>query len=84
MEKQLIFKSSYIRRLEAKLEAGDIEQYKTTEFVYEKDQTLFYPNIDHSDQLLASLDSENDFTSAIKIYEAFEELEPIQASDKRL
>lgn len=42
------------------------------------------PNIESILNLASSLDVKDDFKTAVKIYEAFKGLEPIQASDERL
>ena len=42
------------------------------------------PNIIKQENLSQKLRVDNDFESAIQLYEAFKNLEPIQASDERL
>jgi len=81
MAKQLIFKDKYVQKLKINL---NVESYKANEFVYDKKQVLMLPNIDAVSDLVNKLDVKDDFKTAIVIYEAFEKLEPIQASDERL
>lgn len=85
MTKQLIFKEKYAQKLKNQVESDQIlEHYKSTEFVYDSNQVLMLPNIEKPDGLVKKLNSENDYNTAICIYEAFKFLEPIQASDERL
>lgn len=85
MSKQLIFKDKYVQKLKKDLASGNtLEFYKGNEFVYDKKQVLMLPNIEATRDLVSQLDVEDDFKTAITIYEAFEKLEPIQASDERL
>jgi hypothetical protein len=85
MEKQLIFKEKYVLQLKEEIEDGtSLDKYKSNEFVYDKKQTLMMPNIIKTDGLAGNLYPDNDFQTAIKIFEAFINLEPIQASDDRL
>ncbi|MEZ4843782.1 MAG: DUF6339 family protein [Bacteroidia bacterium] len=85
MAKQLIFKDKYIQKLKRDLDSGStLEFYKGNEFVYDKKQVLMLPNIEATPDLVSQLDVKDDYKTAIAIYEAFEKLEPIQASDERL
>lgn len=84
MTKQLIFKEKYVQKLKEQVESGQIvEHYKSNEFVYDKNQTLMLPNIAQPESLFERLDEEDDYNSAVCIYEAYQDLEPIQASDER-
>lgn len=85
MAKQLIFKTKYTEHLKSDVSSGkSLEFYKSKEFVYDKKQVLMMPNIEVVPGLSESFDESDDFKTAIKIYEAFKKLEPIQASDERL
>jgi hypothetical protein len=85
MEKQLIFKEKYLNQLRKNLEDGvSVELYRSNEFVNDRKATLMMPNIRKPENLSKRLDIDNDFDSAIQLYEAFKSLEPIQASDERL
>jgi len=82
MAKQLIFKEKQVSKLKDNI---NIEFYKDSEFVaYDKKQVLMLPNIENTSDLANQLKPDNDFETAVTIYEAFENLEPIQASDERL
>lgn len=84
MEKQRIFTSGYARQLKEGAKSGtDLHRYKSENFEYDEEQSLFFPNIDKPVGLLDSLDDTDDFKSAVKLYEAYSGLEPIQASDIR-
>ncbi len=81
MAKQPIFKDKYVKKLKDEL---NIDFYKSNEFMYDKKQILMLPNIEFSEGLSEKLDVNDDCKTAIQIYEAFQKLEPIQASDERL
>lgn len=84
MEKQRIFRSGYARQLKEGVKTGiNLHRYESENFEYDEEQTLFFPNIDKPVGLLDALDDTDDFKSAVKIYEAYSGLEPIQASDIR-
>lgn len=85
MAKQLIFKTNYTEYLKKNVSSGkSLEFYKSKEFVFDKEQVLMIPNIEKIPNLSNILDVKDDFKTAVAIYEAFEKLEPIQASDERL
>lgn len=85
MGKQLIFKDKYVQKLKNDLDSGStLEFYKGNEFVYDKKQVLMLPNIEATPDLVSRLDVNDDFKTAIAIYQALKKLEPIQASDRRL
>ncbi len=80
MEKQLLFKEKYVHKLKEDVKA---DRYSYNEFVYDKDQTLMMANIIRPVGLVGKLDPTNDFHTAMSVFEAFRNLEPIQASDER-
>ncbi|TRW25363.1 hypothetical protein FMM05_08650 [Flavobacterium zepuense] len=85
MDKQLIFKSKYLNKLKGEVQSGLlIDHYKSNLFIYDKTQTLMLPNIITAADLADQLDVNDDCKTAILLYEAFKNLEPIQASDERL
>lgn len=85
MGKQLIFKPKYVAHLKENVTSGkSLEFYQSKEFVYDKKQVLMMPNINVVQSLANKLDANDDFKTAVLIYEAFKGLEPIQASDERL
>lgn len=81
MAKQLIFKEKYVKKLK---DAINVDFYKSHKFVYDPDQVLMIPNIEFTEDFSAKLDVNDDFKSAIQIYEVLKNLEPVQASDERL
>lgn len=85
MSKQFIFKDKYVQKLKSNIVSGNsVEFYRSNEFIYDKNQILMLPNIEATPDLVNHLDINDDFKTAITLYEAFEKLEPIQASDERL
>lgn len=85
MGKQLIFRTKYAQKLRSDvISETSLEFYKSKNFVYDKNQVLTMPNIEFSSDLIGKLDCDDDFKTAVSIYEAFKGLEPIQASDERL
>jgi hypothetical protein len=83
--KQKIFRERYVNQLKKEVQSGEIvNHYKSTEFVYDKNEVLPVQDIDIPKDLLNSLDVGNDCKTAIAIYEAYKNLKPIQASDERL
>lgn len=84
MGKQLLFKSKYTATLKEQVSLDEsLDKYKSKDFIYDKKQVLMMPNIEESMNLADKLDASNDFKTAIQLYEAFKDLEPIQASDER-
>src|SRR5699024_532508 len=80
-----IFKTKYIEHLKNNVLSGkSLEFYKSKEFVYDKEQILMMPNMEVIPNLIDSLAVNDDFKTAVKIYESYKKLEPIQASDERL
>jgi len=83
MSKQYIFKDKYVQKIKDEL---NVEFYKSNEFVFDQKQVLQLPNIERTQDLAERLmqNVDNDCDNAIIIYEAFQKLELIQASDERL
>lgn len=85
MENQKIFKSDYIRKLRTGVENGNnLIRYESESFEFNKDEILIYPNISKPKDLLNSFKFTDELDTAIKIFEAYSDLELIQASDRRL
>lgn len=80
MKKQLVFKEKYLQKLREEI---NVERYQSSEFLYDRKQTLMMANIIQPLDLVGKLNHKDDFISAIAIYEAYKNLEPIQASDER-
>lgn len=84
MEKQKIFKTRYVRYLNDNVKNGKIiDNYKSSEFVFDRNEILTFPNIAKPSRLFEYIDEKDDFKSAVAIYEAFNNLNPVQASDER-
>ena len=84
MEKQKIFKESYINKLKRNLkENKSTHLYKENEFEYDKEQELVLPLVIKPEGLSEKMSAENDLESAIALFEAFSDFTPIQASDER-
>jgi len=84
MEKQKIFRSSYISQLKNNLKNGiSVHLYKNKEFEYNKEKELLLPTVYKPIGLLEKMDENNDFKSAIALYEAYKDFTPLQASDER-
>lgn len=81
MAKQLIFKEKYVKKLK---DGINVDFYKSNKFVYDTEQVLMIPNIEFTENFSDKLNVNDDFESAIQIYEALKNLEPVQASDERL
>lgn len=78
---QRVFKNSYIEYLRKNI---DVSKYSEEFFEYDESQTKALANVYHPDGLLGKLDptpdAQGDYTSAIAIYEAYENLTPLMAS----
>jgi hypothetical protein len=85
MDKQKIFTSGYVRKLKEEAHNGiSLKFYEESEFIIDYEKLLMMPNIYEPDNLSGKMRINDDLSSAIEIYEAFEELTPLQASDERL
>ena len=85
MMKQLIFREKYVQLLKERLSHEEyLKHYSSKDFIYDKRQVLTLPNIDTTTDLLSKLDANDDYKTAISIYEAYKNLAPIQASDERI
>lgn len=81
MGRQLIFREKYVKKLKDEI---NVDFYKSNRFVYDPEQVLMIPNIESIGDLSEKLDASNHFDSAVQIYEALKNLEPVQAADERL
>ena len=85
MMKQLIFREKYVQLLKERLSHEEyLKHYSSKDFIYDKRQVLTLPNIDTTTDLISKLDANDDYKTAISIYEAYKNLAPIQASDERI
>jgi hypothetical protein len=83
MEKQKKFTSGYVNHLKNEVERGlSIKNYDESEFIINEDRTLIISNIYKPDNLYGRLRINDDYVSSVAIYEAYSDLNPIQASDE--
>lgn len=85
MDKQQIFTSGYVRKLKEEAQNGSsLKFYEESEFIIDEEKLLMMPNILEPDNLSGKMRFNDDLASSIAIYEAFDDLTPLQASDERL
>lgn len=85
MESQGIFRERYVEKLLKNLKSGtSIDFYKSVEFVYDAKEVMRVPGLRRPEKLLDNLDEDDNYTSAIAVYEAYKDLSLVQASDTRL
>lgn len=83
MALQKTFKKNYADQLKYEAKNGiNIERYTKAEFEYDKSQILLVPTIEQPEGLLDKMDPLNDLSSAKNLYEAYEMITPLQASDE--
>lgn len=83
MALQKTFKKLYADRLQFEAKNGiNIERYTKAEFEYDKTQILMIPTIEQPEGLLDKMDPSNDLLSAKILYEAYDKITPLQASDE--
>jgi hypothetical protein len=77
MELQRVFKRSYMESLKRNINIAD---YRGEKFPYDETQVRPLANVYRPEGLLEKLDPEDDFKTAIAIYEAYKDLDPLVAS----
>ena len=77
MELQKVFKHSYMDELRKNIHVSD---YQGEVFPYEPSKVKTLANVYKPEGLLDRLDPEDDFTSAIEIYKAYDTISPLLAS----
>ena len=83
MALQKTFKEKYANQLQYEAKQGiGIDRYTKSEFEYDKNQILMIPTIEQPEGLLDKMDSSDDLVSAKNLYEAYENITPLQASDE--
>jgi hypothetical protein len=83
MALQKTFKEKYANQLQYEAKQGiGINRYTKLEFEYDKSQILMIPTIEQPEGLLDKMDSSDDLVSAKNLYEAYENITPLQASDE--
>jgi hypothetical protein len=84
MEQQKIFRQRYTDNLISQVISGEaIELFRNNEFQISDENLLIMPHIEKPLGLLKKMDSENDFSSAVALYEAYKGLSPLEAADPR-
>lgn len=82
---QQIFKTKYADELLENAKNGtSISLYANEVFPIDKENILYIPSIRHPEGLLDKMipSIEHDFESAVALYEAYQDLSPLQAADK--
>ena len=80
---QKTFKEKYANQLQYEAKQGiGINRYTKPEFEYDKSQILMIPTIEQPEGLLDKMNPSDDLISAKKLYEAYESITPLQASDE--
>ena len=83
MALQKTFKEKYANQLQYEAKQGiGIDRYTKSEFEYDKSQILMIPTIEQPEGLLDKMNPSDDLVSAKKLYEAYESITPLQASDE--
>lgn len=84
MNNQPIFKSYFSNNLRIKIDKNiQIGYTSSFSIKFDEKDILWFKNLKRPSNLINDLNFNDDFISAIKIFEAFENLLPIQASDDR-
>lgn len=82
MSLQKTFRARYAQQLEDEAKNGvGIERYTRREFDYDRSQVLMIPTIEQPIGLLDKMNPNEDYKSAIELFEAYKELSPLQAQD---
>ena len=77
MSLQKVFKDTYVNALRTNIVVGN---YALEEFPYDESKVRYLANVEKPEGLLEKLEIDNDFNSAIALYEAYEEITPLIAS----
>lgn len=83
MELQKIFKSGYFNKLSDSISS---DKYLCDEFDYDPKETISLANVyNRAPELVTKMDPDKkkDFESAVALYEAYKDINPLIASDKR-
>ena len=85
MSQQRILRQRYSENLISRVKNSEaIELFMNSEFQIDDEHTLVMPYMERPLGLCDKLDSDDDMSSAIAIYEAFHGLSPLEAADPRL
>lgn len=82
MPLQKTFRLRYAQQLEDEAKQGiGITRYTKPEFEFDRSQILLIPNIEEPFNLLDQMDANDDYKSAIALYDAYKDLSLLQAQD---
>lgn len=82
MSLQKTFRTKYAQQLEDEAKAGiGIERYTKPKFDFDRSQVLMIPTIEQPIGLLEKMDPNDDYKSAIELYNAYKNLTQLQAQD---
>lgn len=87
MEQQTLLTKKYIENIFEEVECGKgLERFLESTFPVDKEKLLRTNKVKHPDDLCDRMNptTDGDFASAIALYEAYENLSPLQASDAQL
>lgn len=85
MAYQKLFRTKYTDLLLDQVNNGlNLERFYESHFKYDESQTLSVPSILSPDGLKYKLRTDDNYSSAVALYEAFSTLSPLQAADSRL
>ena len=84
MEQQRVLRKRSMEDMIRGVKTGAlINLFKNNEFQIDEKNTLIMPHIERPISLLSKMNLEDDFESAIKLYEAYNNLTPLEAADPR-
>lgn len=82
MSLQKTFRASYAQQLEEEAKKGiGIERYTKQEFDYDKEQVRMIPTIEQPEGLLEKMDPNDDYKSAVELFNAYKDLPLLYAQD---
>jgi hypothetical protein len=84
MEQQRVLRKRYLDSLISGVKSGElIHLFKNNEFQIDEKNTLIMPHLVKPKGLLNKLNPENDYESAVALFEAYKDLTPLEAADPR-
>lgn len=84
MEQQKIFRKQVSDNLVLKVKSGEgIELFRNSEFQFNDEDSLIMPHVNRPLNLIDNLDHDDVYNSALKIYESYKTLTPLEAADPR-
>ena len=84
MEQQRVLRKRYLDSLISGVKSGGlIDLFKNNEFQIDEKNTLIMPHLAKPLGMLNKLNPENDYQSAIALFEAYKDLSPLEAADPR-